>query len=72
MHDLKNVRWKAVCPLLLIAILLGGVIWIPPLHASQIVDATGSTIDLPDSPKRVVSLVPAMTQIGRASCRERV
>lgn len=63
MHDLSKVRWNAVRPLLLIAILLGALPWCSPLHASQIVDSTGSTIDLPDRPQRVVSLVPEITQI---------
>jgi ABC-type cobalamin/Fe3+-siderophores transport system ATPase subunit/ABC-type Fe3+-hydroxamate transport system substrate-binding protein/adenosylcobinamide amidohydrolase len=62
-HDLNKNRLKTVCLLLLIIALLGGAFWIYPLHASQIVDFTGSTIDLPDPPKRVVSLVPAITQI---------
>lgn len=63
MHSLNSSMLKAASPLLLIAILLGGFPWTSPLQASQIVDATGSTIDLPDRPQRVVSLVPAITQI---------
>ena len=29
-------------------------------------------LDLTSPPHRVVSLVPSLTEIGRASCRERV
>lgn len=63
MHD-RNRAWrKGIRLLLLIAALQGGALFGPPLHAETIVDATGLSVELRDPPQRVVSLVPAVTQI---------